>query len=45
MNRDEWSEKKYFIPLFVLLTVRLGTIFVNNQGDAKLFFIYVPTLV
>jgi hypothetical protein len=36
---------KYFLTEFyVLLTVHLGTIFVNNQPDALLFFMSQPNL-
>jgi len=32
---------KYFVPFYVLLTVHLGIMFVNNQIDAQFFFMYV----
>jgi len=32
---------KHVNEFYVLLTVHLGTIFVNNQLDAPFFFIYV----
>jgi hypothetical protein len=33
--------KKLIHKFYVLLTVHLGIIFVNNQLDAQLFFMYV----
>jgi len=30
-----------YLVLYVLLTVQLGTIFVNNQPDAQHFFMYI----
>ena len=38
---DLLSSRYKNAEFYVLLTVHLGTIFVNNQIDAQLFFMYV----
>jgi len=30
-----------YVPFYVLLTVHLGIIFLNNQRDAQFFFVHV----
>jgi hypothetical protein len=37
----QYTVKKVDYKFYVLLTVRLGTVFANNQIDAQFFFMYV----
>jgi len=41
IKNSECIKSNYVVGFNVLLTLHLGTIFVNNQLDAQLFFMYV----
>jgi len=43
-NQSHLGWTKFNVGFYVLLTVHLGIIFVNNQLDAQFFFMYISIL-